>query len=147
MFKKIRTILAIVGLVTIFVVVREVKSSSSGIIQIGTVTIPKFDLSLDLKEFKNKFGFIDINNIDDLQKVIDSISSLDYSTLVSDPNEALNLGEGNCQAYSLMFDKILDYNKIESEIVIDGEHTYNKFTFNNKTYLLDFSNKSLKEVF
>ena len=78
------------------------------------------------------------------QKCFNYCSSFKYNKDNSNPNKLKDVG-GNCQALSIMFQYMCEKNGIYCEIVLTENHAYNRVKVSNKFYLIDVTNKSIKE--
>lgn len=102
-----------------------------------------------VNKFVKKWSFNN-NYINDNEKIykaiMDIINMAEYNENKYNPSDILN-GSGNCQAYSLMFKKLMDYNRIECRIVINDNftHMYTQILQNNQWIDIDLT--SFKKLY
>lgn len=105
----------------------------------GALIVPKyFDKnSKSVPEFEG-------STLDILQQSIDYVNTISYSRNESDPNVSLKTGVGNCQSMSLILDSLLSKYDLNSSIIIDDNHMFNKVTLDDVVYLVDLAGGSIE---
>ena len=81
-----------------------------------------------------------------INSAVSFINSFDYSYEQSNPYKMLKSGKGNCQAMSIVLDKIMKDNKIDSSIVVEEDHAYNLVSLDNKDYVIDLAKGKINIV-
>lgn len=85
----------------------------------------------------------DGNDKDRLYKIIEYLEQFTYTENQPNPNKVKDLG-GNCQALSIMFRDICEFNGISCTITGTKTHALNLVTVGGTEYKVDITNKTLE---
>lgn len=102
------------------------------------IIFTKEDFTLDVPKF-NK------NKMESFENSISYVSEFSYNQEQSNPNLVAVMG-GNCQALSIVFQKVCENNGIECKLDGTADHVYNLVEMGQETYKVDLTNKTVEKI-